>query len=121
KRHIDGDRDVFDCFERIRDTANEIRDALAGSDWDRVGRLIAVEWDNRKRLAPGVTTPTIDDLIARAMAAGATGAKVCGAGGRGCLFCYGPPARRSAIEAALAAGGARVLPFHIEPDGLRCG
>jgi D-glycero-alpha-D-manno-heptose-7-phosphate kinase len=64
-----------------------------------------IEWDNRKRLAPGVTTPTIESLIARATAAGATGAKVCGAGGGGCLFCYGPPKAREAIAEALAAGG----------------
>ncbi len=119
KRHIDGDPRVFDCFERIRDTAANLREALARGDWDRVGAEIAVEWDNRKRLAPGVSTPVIDDLIARAFAAGAAAAKVCGAGGGGCLFCYGPPARREAIAAALAAGGARVLPFHIEMDGLR--
>ena len=91
KRHIDGDRHVFDCFERIRDTAAAMREALERGDWDEVGRQIADEWDNRKRLAPGVTTPAIDALIARAAAAGATAAKVCGAGGGGCLFCYGPP------------------------------
>jgi D-glycero-alpha-D-manno-heptose-7-phosphate kinase len=28
KRHIDGDRVVFDCFERIRDTAAAMREAL---------------------------------------------------------------------------------------------
>ena len=59
----------------------------------RVGRAITDEWENRKRLAPGVSTPVIDDLIARARRAGATGAKVCGAGGGGCLFCFGPPER----------------------------
>jgi len=121
KRHIDGDRHVFDCFERIRDTANALRAALQRGDWDAVGRHIAVEWENRKRLAPGVTTATIDDLIARAAAAGATAAKVCGAGGGGCLFCYSPPESRPAISAALAAGGARVLDFCIETEGLRCG
>ena len=62
KRHIDGDRHVFDCFERIRDTAVAMRTALERGDWDEVGRQIAIEWDNRKRLAPGVTTPTIDEL-----------------------------------------------------------
>jgi D-glycero-alpha-D-manno-heptose-7-phosphate kinase len=121
KRHFDGDRHVFDCFERIRDTAVELREALVRGDWDRAGHLIAVEWDNRKRLAPGVTTATIDDLVARASAAGATGAKVCGAGGGGCLFCYGPPARREAIEQALVAGGARLLSFRIDLEGLRYG
>src|SRR5918992_1586812 len=52
KKHIDGDRFVFDCFERIRDTASHMRDALARADWDSVGRAIAEEWETRKRLAP---------------------------------------------------------------------
>jgi D-glycero-alpha-D-manno-heptose-7-phosphate kinase len=121
KRHIDGDRYVFDCFERIRDTAVAMRTALQSGNWDEVGRQIAIEWDNRKRLAPGVTTATIDELIARAMAAGATAAKVCGAGGGGCLFCYGPPSARPAIAAALCAGGARLLEYRIEAEGLRLG
>ena len=55
------------------------------------------------------------------MSAGATAAKVCGAGGGGCLFCYGPPDRRDAVAASLAAGGARLLDFRIETEGLRLG
>ena len=121
KRHIDGDQHVFDCFERIRDTASAMRVALERGDWDEVGRHIGTEWDNRKRLAPGVTTPAIEGLMARAMAAGATAAKVCGAGGGGCLFCYGPPAAHARIAEALAAAGARVLDFRIEREGLRVG
>ena len=121
KRHIDGDRHIFECFERIRDTAVAMRAALECADWDEVGRQIATEWENRKRLAPGVTTPAIDALIARAAAAGATAAKVCGAGGGGCLFGYGPPAARAAIAESLAAGGARLLDFDIETEGLRVG
>ena len=121
KRHIDGDRYVFDCFERIRDTAAAMRTALTAGDWDAVGRAIADEWENRKRLAPGVTTPSINDLIARAQAAGATAAKVCGAGGGGCLFCYGPPGARDAIRGALVAGGARLLDYTFERHGLTRG
>ncbi|HLG58499.1 MAG TPA: hypothetical protein VI485_24350 [Vicinamibacterales bacterium] len=121
KRHIDGDRYVFDCFERIRDTAAVMREALEKGNWDQVGSAIAQEWDNRKRLAPGVTTPAIDDLIARASAAGATAAKVCGAGGGGCLFCYGPPSARDAIRNALTGGGARLLDYTFERHGLSRG
>ena len=118
KKHIDGDRHIFDCFERIRDTAAIMRDALASSNWDGVGGAIAEEWQNRKRLAPGVTTPAIEQLIARATQAGATAAKVCGAGGGGCMFCFGPPERRAEIAEALAAGGARVLEYSFEQHGL---
>jgi len=118
KKHIDGDRHIFDCFERIRDTAAQMREALTAQNWDGVGAAIAEEWQNRKRLAPGVTTPAIEQLIARATQAGATAAKVCGAGGGGCMFCYGPPEKRADIAEALAAGGARVLDYTFEQHGL---
>jgi D-glycero-alpha-D-manno-heptose-7-phosphate kinase len=121
KRHIDGDPSVFDCFERIRDTAAAMREALACGDWDEVGRQIAREWENRKLLAPGVTTPAIEALIVRARAAGAVGAKVCGAGGGGCLMCYAEPKRTPAVREALSGSGARLLDFRIDTKGLQCG
>jgi D-glycero-alpha-D-manno-heptose-7-phosphate kinase len=121
KRHIDGDQHIFDCFERIRNTAAAMRDALVSGRWDDVARHLATEWENRKRLAPGVSTPAIDDLIARAKAAGAQAAKVCGAGGGGCLVAMAPPASTGAVREALASGGARLLDFTIETDGLRLG
>jgi D-glycero-alpha-D-manno-heptose-7-phosphate kinase len=98
-----------------------MRAAFQSGDWDEVGHQLGREWTTRKLLAPGVTTPAIDALITGAMTAGATAAKVCGAGGGGCLFCYGPPDRRAAIAAALAAGGAQLLDFTIETEGLRLG
>ena len=118
KRHIDGDAHIFDCFERIRDTAAEMRDALTRGDWDRMAACLAAEWDNRKRLAPGVTTPAIDQLIARASSRGARAAKVCGAGGGGCLFCLVDPDDVAAVREALADGGASLLDFRIESTGL---
>jgi D-glycero-alpha-D-manno-heptose-7-phosphate kinase len=121
KRHIDGDRHVFDCFEAIRDTAVAMRDAIGRNDWDAVGLAIGNEWEHRKRLVPGVSTPAIDALIASGMRAGSSAAKVCGAGGGGCLFCYGPPDRQDAIREALVAGGARLLDFHIDQQGLEQG
>src|SRR6185436_14383417 len=89
KRHIDGDTGVHRSFARIRDIAAAMRTALERRDWPEVGRQIAAEWDNRKNLAPGVTTPEIDAMLAAARAAGSQGGKVCGAGGGGCLFCLG--------------------------------
>jgi D-glycero-alpha-D-manno-heptose-7-phosphate kinase len=118
KRHIDGDQGVQRSFARIRDIAASMRAALERRDWAEVGRQIAAEWDNRKQLAPGVTTPEIDAMLDAARKAGAIGGKVCGAGGGGCLFCFGEPEVIPAVRDALAAAGARVLDFTIEPRGL---
>lgn len=118
KRHIDGDREIFDRFERIRDIAVAMRAALDRGDWDEVGRQIGEEWETRKRLAPGVSTPAIERMMASARAAGATAAKICGAGGGGCLIAYVDPARNAAVTAALRAAGATVLPYSVETTGL---
>ena len=118
KRHIDGDRQVQASFGKIRSIAVAMRAALERQDWPEVGRQIAAEWENRKRLAPGVTTPHIDALLAAATNAGAAAGKVCGAGGGGCLFCFAEPDAIPAVRRALAAAGARLLDFRIETDGL---
>ncbi|MEK6631632.1 MAG: hypothetical protein AABY89_12950 [Acidobacteriota bacterium] len=51
--------------------------------------------------------------------AGAVAAKVCGAGGGGCLCCFCPPEAQTRVGEALTTGGARVLDYQIETDGLR--
>jgi D-glycero-alpha-D-manno-heptose-7-phosphate kinase len=119
KRHIDGDRHVVDCFARIVAAAAALREALARADWAGIAAEINNEWEARKKLAPGVTTPLIDALISNAFAAGAQAAKVCGAGGGGCLFCLADPKDVPAVRNALASGGARILDYTIETDGLR--
>ncbi|HET7695064.1 MAG TPA: hypothetical protein VFK57_05095 [Vicinamibacterales bacterium] len=118
KRHIDGDSKVRRSFARIRDIAAAMRTALERRDWTEVGRQIAAEWDNRKQLAPGVTTPEVDAMLAAARQAGALSGKVCGAGGGGCLFCFGEPEKMPAIRKALHDTGARLLDFTIEARGL---
>ncbi len=118
KRHIDGDTGVQLAFARIRDIAAAMRAALERRDWSEVGRQIGAEWENRKQLAPGVTTPGIDAMLSAARLAGALGGKVCGAGGGGCLFCFAEPDAIPAVRTALAGAGARVLDFTIEARGL---
>jgi galactokinase/mevalonate kinase-like predicted kinase len=94
-----------------------MREALTRGNWDGVGAAIADEWQNRKRLAPGVTTPGIEQLIGRA-----TGRRHRRQGLRGrrrrLPLHLRPPERRTEIAGALAAGGARILDYRFEQHGL---
>jgi D-glycero-alpha-D-manno-heptose-7-phosphate kinase len=119
KRHIDGDKEIFEIFECIRDTARDARSALLSGDWGALGSTLATAFPNRKRLSPNITTPQMDNLIATAIKSGAIAAKVCGAGGGGCIAFYCEDGRRGDVESALAnAEGARVLDWHLQSDGL---
>ena len=120
KRHIDGDRHVFDCFERIRDTAAaDARGARRAATGTRPPRCLATEWENRKRLAPGVTHAGHRRADCARAGGRRQAAKVCGAGGGGCLFCLAPPEPATAECARRSpTGGARLLDFSIETTGL---
>src|SRR5215212_4721320 len=119
KRHIDGDPELFELFDGIRDSARNMREALLADDWDRVATVMKQAYPNRKRLAPTITTPQMDMLVEKALANGAEAAKVCGAGGGGCIAFLCAPGRRAEVEAALAVEeGAEVLDWKVAPDGL---
>src|SRR5213078_3270813 len=101
KRHIDGNAEVFEIFERIRDAAEQMRDALLANDWYAVGEIMRAAYPNRKRLAPNITTPQMDAIVEKALANGAEAAKVCGAGGGGCIAFLCREGRQEDVAHAL--------------------
>ncbi len=117
-RRINGDREVIEAFDGIRDAAGGVRRGLERADWRAVATHLGREWEHRKRLAPGVSTPDIEALLGRAWEAGAVAGKVCGAGGGGCIVCMTEPDRRAAVSDALTRAGATVLPITVESSGL---
>lgn len=119
KRHIDGDPELFIIFERIRDAAVQMRAALLANDWSAVAETMRVAYPNRKRLAPGITTPHMDMLVEKALANGAEAAKICGAGGGGCIAFLCNPNRKQELERALRnEQGAEVLTWKVSREGL---
>lgn len=118
KRHIDGDRKIFRNFERIGEIARAMRTAVGAADWAETGRLLREEWKLRRTNAPAIATPLIDTLIGISRRNGAVGAKVCGAGGGGCVLFMTEPEARLRVEQKLAGAGARILPFAVARRGV---
>jgi D-glycero-alpha-D-manno-heptose-7-phosphate kinase len=109
RRRLEADPEVTELLEGIAGTAAELAPALETGDLPRVGELMSREWSYRRRLAAGISTPVLENLLRAAVDEGAWGGKACGAGGGGCLAVLGPAERREAIAAALAAAGGQVL------------
>src|SRR5688500_13322100 len=119
KRHIDGDGEIFEIFDGIRDTSIAMREALLKNEWDAVGEILVDAHPHRKRLSPHITTPQMDMLIDKALANGAIAPKVCGAGGGGCIAFFCEDGRKEDVENALAAeAGAEVLVWRLAKAGL---
>jgi len=118
KAHINGDKKIFHNFERIGEIARAMHHALSMADWKQVAKLLREEWKLRKTNSPRITTPMIEKLVAVAMRQGALAAKVCGAGGGGCVVFLTEPENREHISAAIRSYGGQVLPALVARDGL---
>jgi len=119
KAHIGGDRRVFRNFERIAGIARAMHQALLRGKWEEVARLLREEWKLRRTNAPGIATPLIDKLIGVAGRHGGRAAKVCGAGGGGCVIFLVEKGAASRVATALGENGGQVLPLQLARDGVR--
>ena len=119
KQHINGDKHVIRNFGEISRIAQEMHCAVRQAKWDDVERLLHEEWKLRRTNAPGITTPLIDKLIAAARKQGARAAKVCGAGGGGCVVAFVEEGSRERVHEAIRKNGGQPLDFQVARDGLR--
>lgn len=109
KRHIDGKKKVQKGLANIAEVSIEMERALDSGNFEAAGAALQKEWEHRKALIDGISTPEIDAAIETALTAGAWGGKVCGAGGGGCVVFLFPREKREAIVRALATVPGRVL------------
>lgn len=119
KRYVMKERDSVSALDQIRQLATDMKRALLLGDIQKVGYLLDVGWEQKKRLSPRISNPAIDHIYSEAKKSGAIGGKLLGAGGGGylCLICSFNK-RQSVIEALLRAGG-QVEPWKLESTGLQ--
>ena len=79
------------------------------------GRLLNHQWEIKRTLSAGISNPTIDTIYTHAMAAGATGGKLLGAGGGGFMLFVVSPERQRAVKEALS--GLLHVPFRFDVAG----
>ena len=66
-----------------------------------------------------VSSPKLDQLISGAQTAGATGAKLSGAGGGDCMIAVGAEQKRLNIEIAITNAGGQILKVKTNAKGVR--
>ena len=96
--------------------AREAATALQRGNHSYAGALLHPAWLS-KRLFSGVTNERINTAYDAARNAGATGGKLCGAGGGGFLLFYVEPDAQASVRAAMDDLGLRELAFNLTTDG----
>lgn len=101
----------------MKEMVDEALDILSGpvERIDEFGRLLHESWMLKRTLTKLVSNDSIDQMYEAAISAGATGGKLCGAGGGGFLLLYVSPEKQDAVKAALK--DLLLVPFRFENLG----
>jgi D-glycero-alpha-D-manno-heptose-7-phosphate kinase len=113
KGFIDKDKKITEAFQQIVKATALVEEGLERQNYEKLSLGIQKEWDARQKLAPSIATVEMLKSIEASLAAGATAAKVCGAGGGGCYMVLAPETKREAVKVALQSSGATLIPFQI--------
>ena len=91
-------------LHKIMDIAKEAKVIFESmGDIKKIGALLNQSWQEKKKLANGVTNNYIDDIYNVALSKGAFGGKLMGAGGGGFFFFVAPPKYHKRIKDSLPA------------------
>jgi D-glycero-alpha-D-manno-heptose-7-phosphate kinase len=117
-RYRSGDAATAGALDGLRACAFAMRDALLAGDLPAVAEVLARNWTHQRALGEGMETERMRELQRAATAAGAAGAKACGAGAGGCMVFLARAGKAFAVAEALRHAGATVLRSAFDADGV---
>ncbi len=119
KKAINVDAKVHKSLSRIASLSTRMENVLVNQEESKFPKLFSEEWKARKALAPGISTAKIEHLIKSASSCGALAAKVCGAGGGGCVAFFVRKGTKNKVSEILQQQGGQVLPIRFVSSGLQ--
>jgi D-glycero-alpha-D-manno-heptose-7-phosphate kinase len=120
ERTQNGDKRVLEALVGIHELAHEAVGLVETAEYDALGELLHRHWQRKRALSAEVSNSDIDDLYMAALAAGASGGKLLGAGGGGFLLVYVPHERAAAsVRKVMGRLRRRELTFRFSPHGVR--
>ena len=113
-----GNQQSIDAMHEMKKQAVMMKEALLMGRLDDIGEILNYGWHFKKRMADEITNPMLENIYNTALAHGATGGKISGAGGGGFMFFYCPGNKRYEVIKALQQFGGQVLRYTFTTGGM---
>ncbi len=119
ERYVQRQEDVLRAMDELKQVATALKNALLRGKLDNFGDLLHEAWMSKKRMAPQISDPHIDELYETARKHGALGGKISGAGGGGHMFFYCQFGKKHRVAEQLERLGAQIVDFTFDLRGLQ--
>ena len=106
------------ALDESKRLAKEIGKALTDGDIEKAGALLHESWGYKKQFSEKISNEAIDRLYSLAMASGAIGGKVSGAGGGGFMYFICEYDKKAIVAQELQRHGAIVTDFTFDSKGV---
>ena len=116
-KNVAGEDKKFQNLVKMTELAYELREAVVAGKLDDFGRILNENWLLKRELASQISNDKIGKYYDLAMANGALGGKLLGAGGGGFLLFYCPKEKQKRLRSALS--DLWELPFAMESSGTK--
>jgi D-glycero-alpha-D-manno-heptose-7-phosphate kinase len=114
-----GKEQVISALDNSKRLATETKDALMKGEIRHIGELLNESWQFKKRFTESISNEHIDRIYNTAMANGAIGGKISGAGGGGFMFFICEYDRKHLVANELQKLGVETVPFNFDKHGLQ--
>ncbi len=108
----------IEATHQLRKQAIMMKEALLKGTLNKVGEILDFGWNFKKQMADEITNPNLDEIYSTAIANGATGGKISGAGGGGFMIFYCPGDKRAKVVEALKRFGGEPQRYEFTTHGL---
>jgi D-glycero-alpha-D-manno-heptose-7-phosphate kinase len=113
-----GDAEIIENLHQIKEIGLETRKALERGDVDKLGELLHVHWQTKKKRSEKMTDPFIDECYEVARQNGALGGKIIGAGGGG-FFMFYCNNHKSQLFQAMKKMRLKPMKFGFDSEGAK--
>jgi D-glycero-alpha-D-manno-heptose-7-phosphate kinase len=107
-----------EAMHQLKEQSRMMKEALLRGQIDEIGPILDFGFRFKKQMAAGISNERMDSIYEAALAAGATGGKISGAGGGGFMMFYCPGNTSYAVREALTQFGGEHRPYQFTERGL---
>nr|WP_304502636.1 dehydrogenase [Chitinophaga sp. sic0106] len=119
KNVTDKNDDSIAAMHHLKEQAVMMKEALLRGTIDKIGEILDYGFEQKKKMAKGISNSQLDEIYEAARKAGASGGKISGAGGGGFMIFYCPKNTRFAVVDALGKFGGDVKRYHFTNNGVQ--